>query len=73
MIKASLESTLGRMTLSIRRTEPTDYEALYQIFTRPKAVWGTFELPFPSLEAWRKRGLGHRLIDNMYYLFNEML
>jgi cardiolipin synthase len=26
-----------------------------------------------KLEEWRKRGLGHRLIDNMYYLFNEVL
>ncbi len=26
-----------------------------------------------KLEAWRGRGLGHRLIDNMYYLFNEIL
>ena len=26
-----------------------------------------------KLEAWRKRGLLHRLIDNGYYLFNEML
>ena len=23
--------------------------------------------------AWRKRGLGHRLIDHMYYLINEVL
>jgi len=26
-----------------------------------------------KLEAWRKRGLGHRLIDNMYYMLNELL
>lgn len=26
-----------------------------------------------ELESWRKRGWGHRLIDNMYYLFNEVL
>ncbi len=26
-----------------------------------------------ELEAWRKRGWGHTLIDNMYYLFNEIL
>jgi cardiolipin synthase len=26
-----------------------------------------------KLEAWRKRGLGHRLLDNVYYLFNELL
>jgi cardiolipin synthase A/B len=26
-----------------------------------------------SLERWRKRGLGHRLIDNVYYALNELL
>jgi cardiolipin synthase A/B len=26
-----------------------------------------------KLDVWRKRNWGHRLIDNMYYLFNEML
>ena len=26
-----------------------------------------------ELEQWRKRGIGHRLIDNMYYLINEVL
>ena len=26
-----------------------------------------------KLEQWRKRSLGHRLIDNMYYLLNEVL
>jgi cardiolipin synthase len=26
-----------------------------------------------KLETWRKRGWGHRLLDNVYYLANEML
>ena len=26
-----------------------------------------------KLEAWRKRPLWHRLIDNMYYLINDVL
>ncbi len=26
-----------------------------------------------ELEQWRRRGLGHRLIDNAYYLLNELL
>jgi putative acetyltransferase len=42
------------MTFTIRRAEPTDYEAIHQIFTGPKAVWGTLQLPFPSLDTWRK-------------------
>ncbi len=43
------------MSISIRHVEPDDYEALHRIFSAPKAVWGTLQLPFPSLELWRKR------------------
>lgn len=39
----------------IRRTEPGDYEALARILAGPRAVWGTLQLPYPSVEAWRKR------------------
>jgi putative acetyltransferase len=42
------------MTISIRRAEPSDYEAVRQVFAGPKAVWGTLQLPFPSAESWRK-------------------
>lgn len=41
--------------ISIRHTEPDDYEALHRIFSAPQAIWGTLQLPFPSLERWRKR------------------
>jgi putative acetyltransferase len=43
------------MTISIRRTEPTDYEAVRAVFAGPQAIWGTLQLPFPSAEHWRKR------------------
>jgi L-phenylalanine/L-methionine N-acetyltransferase len=43
------------MNITIRRAEPSDYEALYKIYTCPKVVLGTLQLPFPSLEGWRKR------------------
>lgn len=43
------------MNITIRRAEPTDYEALYKIFTGPKVIWGTLQLPYPSMEVWRKR------------------
>jgi putative acetyltransferase len=43
------------MNISIRRAEPNDFEALYKIFTGPKVIWGTLQLPFPSKEVWRKR------------------
>jgi len=40
---------------SIRRSEPGDFEALYRIFSGPKAIRGTLQLPYPSAETWRKR------------------
>lgn len=43
------------MVITIRRAEPSDYEAVQQVFAGPKAVWGTLQLPFPSAESWRKR------------------
>lgn len=43
------------MTISIRRSEPADYEAFQRIFAGPRAVWGTLQVPFPSIEVWRKR------------------
>ena len=41
--------------LFIRRIEPTDFEAVHQIFAGPRVVWGSLQLPYPSLENWRKR------------------
>jgi putative acetyltransferase len=43
------------MTFAIRRAEPSDYEAVRQVFAGPKAIWGTLQLPFSSVEQWRKR------------------
>ena len=40
---------------TVRRAEPDDYQALHRIFSGPKAILGTLQLPFPSAEAWRKR------------------
>jgi putative acetyltransferase len=43
------------MDATIRRAEPNDYEAMQKIFNGPKVIWGTLQLPFPSVEMWRKR------------------
>jgi putative acetyltransferase len=43
------------MNLTIRRAEPSDYEAIAKIFTYPKVLWGTLQVPYPSVEQWRKR------------------
>lgn len=43
------------MTVTIRRAEPGDYEAIAKIFTYPKVIWGTLQVPYPSVEQWRKK------------------
>ncbi len=43
------------MDIVIRHTEPSDYRALQQVLAGPKVIWGTGQLPFPSVEKWRKR------------------
>ena len=44
-----------KITFTVRRAEPDDYKSIYQVWTGPKAIWGTLQLPFPSAEIWRKR------------------
>ena len=41
--------------LHIRRAEPDDCSAIYEIFSGPKAFAGTLQLPYPSREHWRQR------------------
>jgi L-phenylalanine/L-methionine N-acetyltransferase len=41
--------------VTIRRAEPNDYEAMHRIYVGPKVIWGTLQLPYPSLEMHRKR------------------
>lgn len=43
------------MDYQIRRLQPDDYEAVYRLFSGPRAVWGTLQVPFPSADLWRKR------------------
>jgi L-phenylalanine/L-methionine N-acetyltransferase len=43
------------MDIVIRRAEPDDYEALHRIFSGPRVIEGTLQLPLPSMEMWRKR------------------
>ena len=43
------------MTIVVRRAEPSDYAAVCAVHAGAKAIWGTLQLPFPSVEQWRKR------------------
>ena len=42
-------------SIQVRRAEPGDADALQAIYTAPKAMAGTLQLPFPGVEMWRKR------------------
>src|SRR4051812_31778445 len=42
-------------SLQIRRAEPDDCAALYEIFSGPNVYAGTLQLPYPSREKWRRR------------------
>ena len=41
--------------ITVRHTEPSDYEAFHKIFLCPGVIRGTMQLPYPSLESWRKK------------------
>jgi len=41
--------------VSIRHAEPADAEALHRIFSGPRVIEGTLQLPLPSAEVSRKR------------------
>jgi len=41
--------------VQIRRTEPDDYSAYYEIFCGAGVFPGTLQLPYPSREEWRRK------------------
>jgi len=44
-----------RPAITIRRAAVSDAEAIQATFATPKAMAGTLQLPFPTVEMWRKR------------------
>lgn len=58
------------MKVVIRHAEPADYVGLHAIYQGSRAIAGTIQLPYPSVESWRKR-----LVDppqGLYSLVAEM-
>ncbi len=39
----------------IRRAEPGDAAGIHQTFLGPRTIAGTLQLPYPSVEMWRRR------------------
>lgn len=40
-------------TIQIRRQEPSDAAALHDVYSQPKVIWGTLQMPYPSLHEWQ--------------------
>src|SRR5919112_1835079 len=38
----------------VRHAEPDDYQALHRIFSGPRAIAGTLQMPFPRAGMWRE-------------------
>jgi putative acetyltransferase len=43
------------MELTVRHAEPDDFDAVREIYSLPRAIAGTLQVPFASAEIWRKR------------------
>src|SRR5512135_2153097 len=43
------------MPITIRRAELSDVEAVKRIYSGPRAVWGTLQIPFTSTDQMRQR------------------
>jgi len=41
--------------LEIRRAEPDDCAAVHEMFSSPEVFPGTLQLPYPSLEDWKRQ------------------
>lgn len=48
-------TTPSQRRITIRHAEPADFQAVHRIMSGERAVSGTLQLPYPSLELWRKR------------------
>jgi putative acetyltransferase len=46
--------------LTVRHSEPEDHEAVYRVYSGPRAMARTLGLPFSSKEPWRERLAGKR-------------
>jgi putative acetyltransferase len=48
-------STASTADTSVRAAEPGDYEALQRMMSDPEGYGSTLQLPFTSVETWRKK------------------
>lgn len=46
---------MSKDAISIRAMEPEDLPAVAEVFNQPRAIWGTMQVPFVSVDERRKR------------------
>ncbi len=46
---------MTNLSIRIRRQEPEDAGALHEIYSQPNVIWGTLQMPYPSLSSWQAR------------------
>jgi putative acetyltransferase len=61
-----MKKNIQKKDILIRHAELDDLPAIHEIYSCPKAFSGTLQLPYPSLELWRKRL--SNIPDGTYYL-----
>ena len=45
---------MNARSITVRRQEPEDAQALHEVYAQPRVIWGTSMLPFPSLHLAKK-------------------
>jgi putative acetyltransferase len=51
----SSDVTDGGRSIVVRRTQPDDAPAFAATLAGSRAVWGTMQVPFPSVSEWRRK------------------
>jgi len=46
---------MDKHDFTIRRAEPSDIDALHRVYSTSGVIRDTLQIPYPSLENWRKR------------------
>jgi putative acetyltransferase len=60
-----LSRSLDLRDIVVRRCEPEDYEAVHLVYSSPRAMSETLEIPFSSRQAWREK-LARSREDNIH-------
>jgi putative acetyltransferase len=55
ILKSHTKMSAPKLPIVIRRLEPSDCEAMAKMFTYPKVIFGSSQVPFPSSQEWKKK------------------